>query len=57
MNRKSLQLRLPVELKNWIAAQALLNGSSQNSEIVRAIRERMASGTSQNGLIPQRETD
>jgi len=38
MNRKSLQLRLPVELKNWIAAQALLNGSSQNSEIVRAIR-------------------
>lgn len=41
MNRKSLQLRLPVDLKDWIAAQAAANVSSQNSEIVRAIRERM----------------
>ncbi len=41
MKRKSLQLRLPEELKNWIASQAAANASSQNSEIVRAIRERM----------------
>lgn len=40
-NRKPLQLRLPDDLKVWIAAQAKKNGSSQNSEIVRAIRERM----------------
>ena len=39
--RKPLQLRLPSELKDWIAAQAVANVSSQNSEIIRAIRERM----------------
>jgi predicted HicB family RNase H-like nuclease len=39
--RKPLQLRLPTELKDWIAAQAAANVSSQNSEIIRAIRERM----------------
>lgn len=38
---KSLQLRLPNELKAWIAVQANKNASSQNSEIVRAVRERM----------------
>ena len=38
---KPLQLRLPTELKAWIAAQAAKNASSQNSEIVRAVRERM----------------
>jgi hypothetical protein len=40
-DRKPLQLRLPQDLKDWIAAQASSNASSQNSEIVRAIRERM----------------
>lgn len=40
-DRKPVQLRLPPELKTWIADQAVLNGSSQNSEIVRAVRERM----------------
>jgi predicted HicB family RNase H-like nuclease len=39
--RKPLQLRLPKELKDWIAAQSAANESSQNSEIIRAIRERM----------------
>lgn len=38
---KPLQLRLPTDLKAWIAAQADKNASSQNSEIVRAVRERM----------------
>lgn len=38
---KPMQLRLPEALKNWIAAQAAVNGSSQNSEVIRAIRERM----------------
>ncbi len=40
-NRKPLQLRLPPDLKNWVAEQAAMNTASQNSEIVRAIRERM----------------
>lgn len=57
MNRKSLQLRLPFGLKHWIAAQAVLNGSSQNSEIVRSIRERMESSPSHNGPTPHGEAD
>lgn len=39
--RRPMQLRLPADLKEWIAAQAAANASSQNSEIIRAIRERM----------------
>lgn len=38
---KPLQLRLPIDLKAWIASQADKNASSQNSEIARAVRERM----------------
>lgn len=44
MNKQPLPplgVRLPEHLRNWLKAQAVLNGSSQNSEIVRAIRERM----------------
>lgn len=40
ITRKPLQLRLPNDLKEWIASQAAANASSQNSEIIRAIRER-----------------
>jgi Arc/MetJ-type ribon-helix-helix transcriptional regulator len=36
--RKPMQLRLPEELKNWIKAESDRNGSSQNSEVIRAIR-------------------
>jgi len=39
--RRPLQLRLPPDIKDWIAAQAAANASSQNSEIIRAIRERI----------------
>ncbi|MCF3595475.1 Arc family DNA-binding protein [Rhodobacteraceae bacterium LMO-12] len=38
---KPMQLRLPPDLKDWIKAQAAQNHSSQNSEVIRAIRERM----------------
>ena len=34
-------VRLPRDVKDWIYTQAVKNSSSQNSEIVRAIRERM----------------
>ncbi len=33
-------LRLPPDLKAWIAEQAEKHGNSQNSEIIRAVRER-----------------
>ena len=33
--------RLPTEIKDWLQQQSNLNGSSMNSEIIRAIRERM----------------
>lgn len=40
-NRKPLQLRLPRDLKEWLSREAERNGCSQNSEVVRSIRERM----------------
>lgn len=36
----TIQLRLPADAKEFIAAEAEKNASSQNSEIVRCIRER-----------------
>lgn len=36
-----LRIRLPPEIKAWLTAEAARNGASQNSEIVRALRERM----------------
>lgn len=35
-----IALRLPQDLKDWVAAEAQRNASSQNSEVVRALRER-----------------
>ena len=34
-------IRLPLDVKRWLAQQAAENASSQTSEIVRAVRERM----------------
>lgn len=47
--RKPMQLRLPSELKAWIEAEAEKNGSSQNSEVIRAVRDRMERTDPQNG--------
>lgn len=41
-NDPQLPIRLPREVKDWIKTEAARNGSSQNSEIIRAVRERMA---------------
>lgn len=41
-DRKPLQLRLPSEVKAWLSAEADRNGSSQNSEVIRALRAAMA---------------
>lgn len=42
-SRKMSQIlvRLPDDIKEWLSAQSDKNYSSQNSEIVRALRERM----------------
>lgn len=37
-----LALRLPLDVLTWIRQQAERNGSSQTSEVLRALRERMA---------------
>jgi len=34
-------VRLPRDVKEWLAAEAERNAASQASEIVRAVRERM----------------
>ena len=36
-----LWVRLPEDVKAWLAAQAERNGSSQSSEVTRSVRERM----------------
>lgn len=36
-----LMVRLPHDIKAFVAQQADRNGNSQNSEIIRAVRERM----------------
>ena len=34
-------VRVPEDVKAWLASEAVRNASSQTSEVVRAIRERM----------------
>jgi Arc/MetJ-type ribon-helix-helix transcriptional regulator len=34
-------VRFPRDIKAWIEEQAEKNGSSQNSEVIRALRDRM----------------
>ncbi len=40
-NLPKIMVRLPRDVKTWLAEQAAENASSQTSEIVRAVRERM----------------
>jgi hypothetical protein len=40
-NLPKIIVRLPKDVKNWLLEQAAENASSQTSEIVRAVRERM----------------
>ena len=40
-NTEKIMVRLPPDAKLWLTKQARKNASSQNSEIVRAVRERM----------------
>ena len=38
---KQVLIRLPIDAKSWIEQQAQRNMSSQNSEIIRCVRDRM----------------
>lgn len=38
---KQLPIRFPADVKSWLEGQAARNGSSQNSEVIRAIRAAM----------------
>jgi len=42
-NVKTLLVRLPVEVKQWLEEESDRNLSSQTSEVVRAVRLRMES--------------
>jgi len=42
MRKYQIALRLPTEVANWLKEQAALHGSSINSEMIRAVRERMS---------------
>jgi len=42
-DRANMVLRLPRDIKRWLEREAAENASSQNSEIIRAIRQRMES--------------
>lgn len=44
---KPMMIRLPADVKSFVEAQADRNGASQNSEIIRALRERMDRVTTQ----------
>lgn len=35
-----IKLRLPHDLKSWVEQESEINKSSQNSEVIRALRER-----------------
>ncbi len=48
---KPMQLRLPADLKQWISEQSKSNVSSQNSEVIRAVRERMERATARKAEI------
>jgi Arc/MetJ-type ribon-helix-helix transcriptional regulator len=41
MQRFELKVRLPRDVKDWLVEQVAENASSQTSEVVRAVRERM----------------
>jgi hypothetical protein len=36
-----MQVRLPPDVKGWLEQEAARNWTSQNSEIIRAVRSRM----------------
>jgi type II secretory pathway component PulC len=50
MQKLEVKIRVPRNIKDWLVEQVAENGSSQNSEIVRAVRERMARHRNESGV-------
>jgi hypothetical protein len=48
-----LLVRLPPDLKDFVVSEAQRNGSSQNSEVIRAVRERMERQRLQTKAAPE----
>jgi hypothetical protein len=42
--RAEMQVRLPPDVKGWLEQEAARNWTSQNSEIIRAVRRTMMAG-------------
>lgn len=40
-----IMVRLPIEMKRWLEERAAVDFTSQNAEVVRSIRERIARET------------
>jgi hypothetical protein len=49
-------LRIPADAKAWVIAKSTKNGSSQNSEIIRCIRNEMDRETKKQIKIDKAET-
>lgn len=56
-NWPKMMLRLPPDAKRWIENEARKHGTSQNSEVLRSVRERMskAKKTAPEGVAPPTE--
>ncbi|GAB1379914.1 hypothetical protein MASR1M49_27600 [Pararhodobacter aggregans] len=53
MKAVQVGIRFPADMKAWLEDQAKLNRSSQNSEVIRSVRERMkAAGEDLGGHAP-----
>lgn len=48
--------RMPKDVKRFVAAEARKNASSQNSEIIRSIRERMDRAKAAAGAVSEAKT-
>jgi hypothetical protein len=49
VDRAEMVVRLPRDVKAWLETEAARTGASQNSEIVRSLRDRMDRSEKVNG--------
>jgi hypothetical protein len=54
MQKFEIEVRLPQDAKDWLVDEAEQNASSQRSEIVHALRARMARHLSEEGVPARR---
>jgi hypothetical protein len=49
VDRAEMMVRMPKDVKTWLEKEAARTGASQNSEIVRLLRDRMDQSEKVNG--------